>query len=349
MKQSIISVIFAASLLAGACPVAADAPGSEGDPFITQSYIKETYAPEIVRGFSAKISAAADRLSENKGTASSEVFSLARGAQVFLTQGDSFMLLSGSARITERSGAVVNTTVGYEAGIGNANIYSLYIVCENSSITISIDTSSRAAISSGATVSEYFPFTDVPSDKWYFGDVKNAYENALVDGMSETTFEPYETLTLGQAIKLAACMDELYETGKVTLEGKGVGWYLPYVRYAAEHGIISENYTSLSAAMYDAPISRAAFVDIFYNALPATEYAEINLVPDGAIPDVSMTDDFADKIYAFYRAGILIGYTQTPPYAEGAFGAETTITRAEVAAIMSRMFDADLRQTLDLP
>ena len=34
-------------------------------------------------------------------------------------------------------------------------------------------------------------------------------------------------------------------------------------------------------------------------------YAEKNTVADIAIPDVKMTDKYADEIYAFYRADIL--------------------------------------------
>ena len=65
-----------------------------------------------------------------------------------------------------------------------------------------------------------------------------------------------------------------------------------------------------------------------------------NTVADGAIPDVATTDEGAKEIYAFYRVGILLGY------ADGSFGPENTVTRAEIAAIMNRMFDPDARKTL---
>ena len=75
---------------------------------------------------------------------------------------------------------------------------------------------------------------------------------------------------------------------------------------------------------------------------------ELGDIPEDAIPDVAADDDGADEIYAFYRAGILSGYTQTAGYAEHAFGPGSSITRAEVAAIMSRMFDKTVRLSFEI-
>ena len=39
------------------------------------------------------------------------------------------------------------------------------------------------------------PFTDVPSDAWYYDDLYYAWFNGLIKGTSETTFEPDATTT----------------------------------------------------------------------------------------------------------------------------------------------------------
>ena len=93
---------------------------------------------------------------------------------------------------------------------------------------------------------------------------------------------------------------------------------------------------------YNAKITRSEFVKVFYNALPASEYAQINSVADNAIPDVKMSDANAKQIYGFYRAGILIGS------ANGVFNPVQNIKRSEVAAIMTRMFDPTARKTITL-
>ncbi|MBS7227117.1 MAG: S-layer homology domain-containing protein, partial [Oscillospiraceae bacterium] len=49
------------------------------------------------------------------------------------------------------------------------------------------------------------------------------------------------------------------------------------------------------------------------------------------------------KVYAFYRAGILTGYANTPGKTNGAFGPNDNIKRSEVATILIRMMDSGTR------
>lgn len=69
----------------------------------------------------------------------------------------------------------------------------------------------------------------------------------------------------------------------------------------------------------------------------------INLVEDGAIPDVDMNADYADAVYLLYRAGVLSGSD-----ANGTFNPDSTISRAEVATIVTRMVEPTLRKTIEL-
>jgi len=87
-------------------------------------------------------------------------------------------------------------------------------------------------------------------------------------------------------------------------------------------------------------ISRQEYVYIFYDALPASEYTAINSVADNSIPDVpmSLTSKYAQRIYTFYRAGILIG---SDP--QGTCKPEANILRSEVATILTRMFHPSAR------
>ena len=55
------------------------------------------------------------------------------------------------------------------------------------------------------------------------------------------------------------------------------------------------------------------------------------------------TDKFAPEIYEFYRAGILTGSD-----AKGTFHADSTIRRSEVSAILNRMYDVSVRQSIAL-
>ena len=81
-------------------------------------------------------------------------------------------------------------------------------------------------------------------------------------------------------------------------------------------------------------------MDIFYNALPASAYTVRNTV--SKIPDLANNTANA-KVYAFYRAGILTGYANTPGKTNGAFGPNDNIKRSEVATILIRMMDSGTR------
>lgn len=192
----------------------------------------------------------------------------------------------------------------------------------------------------GSNVSK-FPFTDVPSNSWYYSSVKAAWENDLIDGVTANEFKPNATLTVAQAIKLAAALHQLDRIGEVSLKNGGANWYDSYVNYAVVNGIIEKDYANYTKAQMNAPVTRGEFVHIFHGAEEA--YKAINTVADGAIPDVKTTDKFAAEIYEFYRAGILTGSD-----VKGTFHADSTIKRSEAAAILLRMFESAERKSITL-
>ncbi|MBQ7119560.1 MAG: S-layer homology domain-containing protein [Oscillospiraceae bacterium] len=179
-------------------------------------------------------------------------------------------------------------------------------------------------------------FTDVSSNDWYAESVKTAYELGLVKGSTESTFNPKGNITVAETIALAARLHNIYNGGKAELV-QGSPWYQVYVDYASENGILREKYSN-----YSAKISRANFAFILIKALPETALPAINDVPDGTLLDVK--DDYkASAIYTLYRAGVLTGNDEF-----GTFKPDSTITRAEVATIITRMADKTQRKNISL-
>lgn len=176
-----------------------------------------------------------------------------------------------------------------------------------------------------------FPFADVPVYEWYFNDVKNAYDMNLINGKSVNIFAPNDNLTYAEAVKLAACMNQRYQNGAVTLTN-GEPWYQSYVDYCKTEGIIGKDYS------WDQAATRAGYMEIFANALPGKALAEINEIDDGSIPDVSINHPQASAIYKLYRAGILQGNDAARNCSPAA-----NIKRSEVSAILTRMMDASKR------
>lgn len=185
------------------------------------------------------------------------------------------------------------------------------------------------------------PFTDVPQTAWYRESVQKAWEIGLIDGVTKAQFQPDGTLTVAQAIKLAAALYQMEHEGEVTLTNGRINWYDSYVSYAVANGIIEKDYASYTVAQMNAAITRAEFVHIFHGA--ESTYKAVNQVADDAIPDVKTGDAFASDIYEFYRAGILTGSD-----AKGTFHPASSIKRSEVSAILVRMFDTASRQSITL-
>ena len=182
-----------------------------------------------------------------------------------------------------------------------------------------------------------FPFTDVKSSDWYYSYVEAAHQMGLINGTSDTTYSPNTELTVAAAVKLAVCMNILYNGGNPNTDisvGKDV-WYSTYMKYALDHGIIDSDLSSRQGET----ITRSEYVYIFSKALPAEAFAEINNIPVGSIPDVPNCNTAEEKaIYKFYRAGIVLGTDD-----KGTFKPNSNISRAEVATILVRMMDPSFR------
>ena len=189
----------------------------------------------------------------------------------------------------------------------------------------------------------YYPghFSDVPADQWYTGSVSTAYSLGLMQGVSDSLFDPYGNVTVAQAIAMAARIHSIYTNGEENFnQTSGNTWYQTYLDYAYKNGIISRAYYNSDV---DQEATRAQFSEIFANALPDHALAEMNHIGNNAIPDVKSTDSFAQSVYKLYRAGILSGSD-----ANGTFYPKTYITRAEAAAIVSRMAESDNRVQFSL-
>ncbi|MCL2766515.1 MAG: S-layer homology domain-containing protein [Peptococcaceae bacterium] len=230
-------------------------------------------------------------------------------------------ITSGDAKITWDNGAKkLNIAAGITPGT-----YQVILKAANGTTPDAMFTFSLTVTASGTT----FPFADVPTTAWYYNDVKNAYETGLINGISATAFAPDNNLTYAETVKLAACMHQLSATGSVMLTNGSPNWYDSYVDYAKANGIINKDYSWNTSA------TRAGYMEIFANAVALSS---INSIADGSILDVPTTHPQAASIYKLYRAGIVQGVD-----AAHNCNPDSNIKRSEVAAILTRMMDADKR------
>ena len=181
-------------------------------------------------------------------------------------------------------------------------------------------------------------FTDVPADAWYAGTVKDCYELGLINGSSDTTYNPQGFFTLAQAATIASRMHEIHNGGDGVIPAASGEWYQGAVDYCIANGIIAKD----EYRDYTKNATRAEMSKIMYNALPKSEWKAINKVQ--ALPDVDKNNTKNGSIiFALYEAGIFTGSDEYGKFQPGA-----AITRAEVSALVARMADSTQRKTLSL-
>ena len=179
-------------------------------------------------------------------------------------------------------------------------------------------------------------FSDVASTFWGAPNIAKAFELGLMKGVGDG-FDPKGNVTLAQAITMAARIHSIYNTGSENFV-QGTPWYQVYLDYELENHLLDEIYTD-----YNVPATRLQFAAILAYALPLAALEPINYVKDDGIPDLRIWNYHASSVYLLYEAGILTGSGE-----DHAFNPDANITRAEAAAIITRMADPSLRQSFTL-
>lgn len=169
-------------------------------------------------------------------------------------------------------------------------------------------------------------FSDVKARDWFYNNVVAAYELGLMKGTARGTFSPNNNVTIAETVTLATRIHSIYHTGSDEFSGyDGGNWFDPYVEYAKDNSIVTSAYN------YDRPATREDFVHILAQALP-----------EEALENIAGQIDFADAgelkyisdVQLLSGAGVINGIQENE---RTYFKPAATITRAEVAAVVSRM------------
>ena len=185
-------------------------------------------------------------------------------------------------------------------------------------------------------------FSDVSPREWYALWVDIAYNVGLTSGVGGGCFAPERTLTVAEAIQLAATLESRCRGDDFHLRSsQGGSWYSPAVDYCLASGILRRG--SLEPADYGRPITRQEMVQLFAATSLARDMPVINSLERmrELIPDVDREDPASGAVYELYAKGILAGTD-----GHRTFNGGGTVTRAEAAAIVSRMARAEQRLIL---
>ena len=193
-------------------------------------------------------------------------------------------------------------------------------------------------------------FADVTDADWFYGSVAALYELGLTDGRSADSFGAQSSVSLAEAISFAARIHSTYYLGAAQLgpalyAGGDGDWYQPYLAYLQDAGVVDSRFDG----MYDRAATRSQTAYLLSRVLPADELGYKNgevvsrcYESRQFITDVRASTPYAAEILSLYVAGIVTGSDET-----GSFLPDTEITRAELAAMLTRVVSPEKRVAIE--
>ena len=241
-------------------------------------------------------------------------------------------LVYDSATITEQGGTRV-LTLTKDGVATKIPVFELPKILEEKGVP-----SARFSLTRGKLPT----FRDVSPKDWFAVWVDIAYNVGLTSGVGGNRYGPSQTLTVAEVLKLAATMESRYKNDSFhTSSSTGPYWYSGAVNYCLASGIIHSG--TFDSGDYARPATRREIAQIFAATSLAKEMSDLNSLTrvKASIPDVTSHTPGASSIYSLYAKGVLGGVDS-----KLTFKPNGTVTRAEAAAIVSRMVRAEQRLTL---
>jgi hypothetical protein len=165
-------------------------------------------------------------------------------------------------------------------------------------------------------------FSDVKEGDWFYPYVTHLASAGIISGMGDGSFAPQGEVTFGQALKLIL----MATSGGRAEAPTGAHWASGYLDRA------------LAISVLDRPVD----LDAYISRLAVAEMAARAM----GLPLTTDQSPFADvesrHASALYHAGIMQGSFDSA--GNRLFKPDSTITRAEIAAVVKRIYDASIPQ-----
>ena len=181
-----------------------------------------------------------------------------------------------------------------------------------------------------------FPFTDVKSTAWYYNAVKYVYENNLMAGTGDTTFDPEVSLTRAMTAQLFYNLEgKPAVTGDSTFTDVTSGhWAVDAITWAAQNDIVA----GIGGGLYDpdSNVTREQFAVMLYKYARFKGY---DLTATGDLtqfPDAGSISSWAETALSWANGkGLINGHEN------GTIDPKGRTIRAQAASIMAN-FDQNV-------
>jgi hypothetical protein len=177
-------------------------------------------------------------------------------------------------------------------------------------------------------------FSDVPADHGAYEAVTYLQDQGIVAGYDDGTFRPNQPVNRAEAMKfIIAPLVSADALGRYTTSGyadvpAGV-WFLPYVEYGREQGVVDGPSTrpSFEGAR---PVLKAEFLKMLLlgNKVDPDSYGEIKLPLSDDVPSADAW------FYPYLRYAITASMTQISQ--QGTLNPDRQLTRADTAILLHR-------------
>ena len=266
------------------------------------------------------------------------------GSTVTYTSSDDDVITAGG--VITRSDKNTSATLTVTVSIGTDNSLSDTIdvtVRANSSTVVSGGGGSGGSGSSGVMIGKstvkdtgiQIPenktqyFSDVSTEHWAYDCVAELYKKGIISRAE--SFRPSDSITRAELLKMIICASETEiidgENGEFS-DVSVLDWYAPYIAAAKNLGIISGRENNTFAPNDN--ISRQDAAVICYNVALAKNYILDKNEGVTFSDDAQIADYAKDAVEALSKSAVING-------SNGAFSPINQLTRAEAAAIISRI------------
>ena len=172
-----------------------------------------------------------------------------------------------------------------------------------------------------AAAAKTMNFSDVNRSDWFYSNVKDLYTWGVINGTTNTTFEPQGTVTFGQALKMI-----LLAAGYSQQKPTDSHWASGYYQLAAQKGFLPKKLN----LKLDDPINRKLIAQIIVKTLDVSR--------TGA--ELPFSDTGSKDALILYDYGIFTG--EKDEKGNLLFKPNSNITRAEISAVIWRLYNLDL-------
>lgn len=187
-------------------------------------------------------------------------------------------------------------------------------------------------------IPEDWPFVDVTEDKWYYDAVAYVYQQGIMVGMSETTFEPNTTVNRAQVVQMLYNLE-----GQPQVSGdsgfsdiRDGQWYAKAVAWASANDVVA-GYEDGTFRPTRA-VTREEFAQILYNYAKFKGYDLSASADLGKFPDSCQVSSWAETALGWANGnGLINGHD------DGRLDPKGSTIRAQAASILMN-FDKGFAQ-----